>query len=119
MSIGVFDIDEGLDNYFKTLDDNDRNWSLTEESNARDILGMNILTDETVKNLQTTTQGKSHMKGTHCYDILANELYFYDFLYFSPGLKDRDMFIKDDDIDNSNDGKGSSKPCILEQRTVK
>ena len=67
MSIGVFDIDEGLDNYFKTLDDNDRNWSLTEESNARDILGMNILTDETVKNLQTTTQGKSHMKGTHCY----------------------------------------------------
>ena len=72
MSIGVFDIDEDLDDYFQTLDDNDRNWSLKEEINAREILGMNILTDETLKNLQKPTQGKSQIKGTHCYDILAN-----------------------------------------------
>lgn len=101
MSIGVFDIDEDLDDYFQTLDDNDRNWSLKEEINAREILGMNILTDEALKNLQKPTQDKSHMKGTHCYDILANELYCYDFQYFSPGLNDRSMFIQGEDIDNS------------------
>ena len=44
------------------------------------------------------------IKGTHCYDILANELYQKDFQYFSPHLDDaRNDFIKDDDEDESND----------------
>jgi hypothetical protein len=37
------------------------------------------------------------MKGTHCYDILANELYLDDFQYFSPAKGDRGQWIKDDD----------------------
>jgi hypothetical protein len=44
------------------------------------------------------------MKGTHCYDILANEQYQTAFQYYSPHLdEDRNDFIKDDDEDESND----------------
>ena len=44
------------------------------------------------------------IKGTHCYDILANEQYQKDFQYYSPHLdNERNDFIKDDDDDEGND----------------
>ena len=43
LSVGEFEIDEGLDNYFKTLDTNDRNWSLEEERYYRKNLGLRVL----------------------------------------------------------------------------
>jgi hypothetical protein len=44
------------------------------------------------------------IKGTHSYEILANEAYMKNFQYFSPHLDDdRNDFIKDDDEDESND----------------
>jgi hypothetical protein len=44
------------------------------------------------------------IKGTHSYDILANEQYQKDFQYYSPHLDDaRNDFIKDDDEDEGND----------------
>ena len=98
LHIANFEIDEDLDNYFNTIDEEDRNWSIKEEENARSILGMHILDDETKKKFETTTMGSSHMKGTHCYDILANELYLDDFQYFSAALgEERADYIKDDD----------------------
>ena len=103
LHIGNFEIDEDLDNYFNTIDDNDRNWSLKEEENARQVLNMHITDDETLKRFRETKMGSSHMKGTHCYDILANELYLDDFQYFSPALDDRNQYIKDDDEDEDND----------------
>ena len=33
--VGELVVDEGLSNYFKTLDDLDRNWSAAEEENMR------------------------------------------------------------------------------------
>jgi hypothetical protein len=36
LHIGNFEIDEDLPNYFTTIDDEDRNWSIKEEENARD-----------------------------------------------------------------------------------
>lgn len=35
IKIGDIEIDEDLDNYFNTLDDHDRNWSIKEEENSR------------------------------------------------------------------------------------
>lgn len=35
IKVGDLEIDEDLDNYFNTLDDHDRNWSIKEEENAR------------------------------------------------------------------------------------
>jgi hypothetical protein len=107
LHIGNFEIDEGLDNYFNTIDDEDRKWSIREEQNARDVLSMKILTDETLRRFQETKIGESHMKGTHCYDILANEQYLDDFQYFSAALDDRGDYIKDDDEDDSNDAAQS------------
>lgn len=46
--VGDFEIDEGLDNYFNTLDDHDRQWSIKEEENCRNVMNMKILNDETL-----------------------------------------------------------------------
>ena len=54
ITIGALELDEDLDNYFKTLDHHDRNWSLKEEENARNVLNMRILNDYTLAQLKTT-----------------------------------------------------------------
>lgn len=107
LHIGNFELDENLDNYFNTIDEEDRKWSIKEEENAREVLSMHILDDYTLNRFRQTTIGKSHMKGTHCYDILANEQYLDDFQYFSAAKEDRETYIKDDDDDNSNDAAQS------------
>lgn len=108
LQIAQFEVDEGLPNYFETIDDQDRNWSIKEEENAREVLGMSVLDDDTLNKFRNTKMGDGHMKGTHCYDILANELYLDDFQYFSAALgDDRADYIKDDDEDESNDNAQS------------
>ena len=77
--IGDIEVDEGLANYFTTLDDHDRNWSIKEEENARNALKLAILSDSTLEKLRSTTMGKDHLEGIHTYDILANPLYLDDF----------------------------------------
>lgn len=103
IKVGDMEIDEDLDNYFNTLDDHDRNWSIKEEENARSVLNMKTLDDETLHRLRTTRMGAGHMKGVHCYDILANPLYLDDFQYFSASMDDREKYIIDDDDDEDND----------------
>lgn len=107
LAIADFEVDEGLDNYFNTIDDKDREWSIKEEQNARDVLNMQILENRTLQRFQETKIGESHMKGTHCYDILANEQYLDDFQYFDAAKPDRGDWIKDDDEDDSNDAAQS------------
>lgn len=69
---------------------------------------MSILDEDTLYKFRNTKMGEGHMKGTHCYDILANELYLDDFQYFSAALGDeRAAYIKDDDEDESNDNAQS------------
>lgn len=103
LQIAQFEVDEGLPNYFTTIDDEDREWSIKEEENARTVMSMKILDDETLEKFRHREMGEGHMKGTHCYDILANELYLDDFQYFSAAKEDRAAYIKDDDPDESND----------------
>ena len=101
--VGEFEIDEGLPNFYATLDEHDRAWSIKEEDNVRDVLMFKILTDEGFDKLKTTTQGEKTMQGTHSYDILANPLYLDDFQYFSADRDDRADCIIDDDSDEDND----------------
>lgn len=111
--VADLEIDEDLDNYFNTLDDHDRNWSIKEEENARDVLNMKTLDDETLEKLRTTKMGEGHMKGVHCYDILANPLYLDDFQYFSPSMEDREKYIIDDDDDEDNDSAQSDLVKVI------
>ena len=99
-----FEIDEDLENYFNTIDENDRNWSIAEEEYSRKTMNIKILPDETLEKFKTTKmKDGNQMKGVHCYDILANPLYLDDFQYFSPSQDDRATFIIDDDDDEDND----------------
>lgn len=111
--VADLEIDEDLDNYFNTLDDHDRNWSIKEEENARDVLNMKTLDDETLEKLRTTKMGEGHMKGVHFYDILANPLYLDDFQYFSPSMEDREKYIIDDDDDEDNDSAQSDLVKVI------
>jgi len=52
--VGDLKVDEDLDNYFHTLDEHDRKWSIKEEENARSVLRMKILNDETLHRLKST-----------------------------------------------------------------
>jgi hypothetical protein len=47
IKVAEIEIDEDLDNYFNTLDEHDRNWSIKEEEYSRSNLGMEILNEET------------------------------------------------------------------------
>jgi hypothetical protein len=117
LSVASFEIDEDLPNYFKAVDEDDLKWSVFEECYAREILGMKTLSDETLLKLREMRDrklkasekkkakyAKTEMKGTHSYDILANEEYQKFFQYFSPHLDEaRNDFIKDDDENEDND----------------
>lgn len=43
VAVGDIDVNEDIDNYFRCIDDNDRNWSIKEEENARKNLHMELL----------------------------------------------------------------------------
>lgn len=113
IKVGDLEIDEDLDNYFNTLDDHDRNWSIKEEENAITTLGLKTLNDETLVKLRNTKMGEGHIEGVHCYDILANPLYIDDFQYFSASMDDREKYIIDDDEDEDNDNAQSDLVKVI------
>ena len=104
LAIGDIELDEDIDNYWASLDDEDRKWSQREEQNARTALNMPLLTENQYRALEQTpkTAGKT-LQGVHSYDILANPLYFDDFQYVSASLENRENYIIDDDDDEGND----------------
>jgi len=108
LKIGDVEINEEIENYWKTLDEEDRKWSLREEENARNALKTKILTDEQFEALKNSTQttGKT-LQGVHSYDILANPLYLDDFQYVTAAEDDRADMIIDDDDDEGNDAAQS------------
>lgn len=107
--IGNIEVTQEIDTYFDSLNDDDRNWSIKEEENARNNLkGMKILTDEAFEELTLSTgaSGKC-LQGVHSYDILANPLYLDDFQYVSAAIENRNEYIIDDDSDEDNDAAQS------------
>ena len=110
LAIGDIELDEEIDNYWKSLDANDRKWSLKEEENNREACGFTsgMLTDDQFEALKGSeqTNGKT-LQGVHSYDILANPLYLDDFQYVTAAEDDRDEMIIDDDVDEGNDAAQS------------
>jgi len=105
VKITEFEVDQPIDNYYRSLDDEDQNWSVKEEENARENLkGLKILDDETFDRLRKRkiTDG-STLQGVHTYDILANPSYATRFQYVSAAIPNRCDFIIDDDSDEDND----------------
>ena len=108
LAIGDVEIDEEIDNYWASLDDEDRKWSIREEENARSAGSFSILTDDQKEALESTpkTTGKT-LQGVHSYDILANPLYLDDFQYVTAAEDDRNEMIIDDDVEEGNDAAQS------------
>jgi hypothetical protein len=79
--IGEIQVDEDIDNYWASLDRQDRKWSVAEEKNNRALCGgLRVLTDPQFKQLCETPITTGHtLVGTHTYDILANPHYLDDF----------------------------------------
>lgn len=105
VKITEFEVDQPIDNYFKSVDDEDQNWSVKEEENARENLkGLKILDDDSLAKLKNRklTEG-STLQGVHTYDILANPMYADRFQYVSAAIPDRCDYIIDDDSDEDND----------------
>jgi len=46
LMIGDIELNEDIDNYWASLDDGDRKWSLKEEENSRSLLTSALLSDE-------------------------------------------------------------------------
>ena len=65
---------------------------------------MKVLTDEQYARLKEIPQTEGRpIVGVHSYDILSNPIYCNDFVYLSSSIEHRDMFIIDNDLDESND----------------
>ena len=81
MSISELDDnpEEVIDNYFKCLDNDDRNWSIKDELNNRNELKMHCLLDGTLEKLEKNKMGKQSLQGIHTYDILRNPDYINKF----------------------------------------
>lgn len=107
-AIGDIDLDEDIDNYWASLDDEDRKWSQREEQNTRTALNMPLLTEHQYHQMMNRgkTEGKT-LQGVHSYDILANPLYLDDFQYVTAAEDDRNDMIIDDDDDEGNDAAQS------------
>ncbi len=61
LKIGNFQVNEELANYFTTLDNHDRDFSIKEEENSRAVMGLQTLSEYTLDRLKTTSLGKQHM----------------------------------------------------------
>lgn len=108
LQIGDIEINEDIENYWASLDEEDRKWSTKEEENNRNELKTKILTDDQFERLKSIemTKGKT-LQGTHSYDILANPLYLDDFQFVTAAEDDRAEMIIDDDDDEGNDAAQS------------
>jgi len=108
LAIGDIEIDEDLDNYFSSLDQEDRKWSVREEANSRECLNMPMMLEVPYDRLREKAQTKEKtLQGVHSYDILANPLYLDDFQYVTAAEDDRADMIIDDDEDEGNDAAQS------------
>lgn len=103
--VSEIELDEDIDNYWASLDNDHRNWTICEEKNSRELFsGLKMLTDEQFERVkQVASNPEKNLTGVHSYDILANPLYHYSFQYISSSVEDRGKFILDGDDDESND----------------
>merc|ERR1740116_211105 len=90
-----FTVKENLDNYWRTLDDDDRKWTIEEEKNLRRNLNMKCMSQDSLKAANENIMGRSHLANIHCYNILRHPKYVSAFQYVPANVADRDKFIND------------------------
>lgn len=66
-----------IDNYFKAVDQDQRDWSVEDEKHSREKLGdLRILSERTYqKFISEKSADHNNIQGPHTYDILANSDY--------------------------------------------
>lgn len=94
--------DNKIDDYWRCLDDDDREWSLMEERNSRENLNIATMFESAMHGLIHNRMGRFHLEGIHTYDILRNPNYWQAFQYISASIPDRQSYIKDGDADQTN-----------------
>lgn len=98
-----------IDNYFKAVDHNQRDWSVEDEKHGREKLGnLRILSDRTYQKFkEEKSTEENNVQGVHTYDILANPNYVDSFQYVPCCTPNRAKYIIDDDSDEENDAAQS------------
>merc|ERR1712166_555073 len=77
IKFGNIEVVQEIDNYYKAIDETQRQWHIEEERYARkELNNLTILDDKTYNKLITTKSAKTNnIQGVHTYDILANPKY--------------------------------------------
>ena len=101
-SISADGIEENIDLYHKCICKADRTWSLEEERNCREVLGIRCMFDETIDLFTNKKQGRFQLAGVHTYDILRHPGYLQQFQYVSTDTPNRAAVIQDGDDDQEN-----------------
>jgi len=117
MDPSALEVEESLRSFWDVLSNKDIQWAIKEEENNR-ALGspMPMMTEPNFNMLKTREHqidSQHLMMGVHSYDILANSDYAQAFQYISNDVEDREMYIIDDDDDESNDGAQCNKTRIF------
>lgn len=104
-----FDINvkENLDMYWKCLDEDDREYSIEEESNNNNCLNLRTMLDYSRKQLIANKTGRMSLQNLHCYDILRDPQYYQAFQYVAANTPGRAQIIKDGEEYGPDDGMTS------------
>jgi len=121
---GDIDIHKRLPDFWKSVENERKQWTFQEEACAREqIGGMKVMLDDCLEKAQKTCgQSSRKMKGLHTYDILANPNYASSF-HYAHVLKPEKIelftsanaFDTWDVIDDFNDLEQSEKEKTLSQ----
>jgi hypothetical protein len=106
-------VDENLPFFFTALKLKDADWLLQEHNNLSENYGLDILSKNVARTLDTVGTPKKAITGIPYYMLLANPLYYRDFQYVCCDVPDRDQLIKDDDDNDENDCEQSDLVSIL------
>ena len=105
----LWELEEGLSNYWAALSKIDKRWIEKEELYRRQALDMPMMTDEQMQRIQNPQfkrmqHSALRLHNTHTYDILANPHYVNHFQYISAsiGKSKRGAMIIDSDTDEEN-----------------
>jgi len=106
-------VDEDLPNFFRAVKLREADRLLSEDEMMRSRYGFEIREWELTDKLQNTAWPEKAIQGTPWYSVLGNLRYTEPFGYIGPHEKERDLYIKDCDEDDDNNGEQSDVVSIL------
>ena len=85
------DVHEGLDNYWNSLKDYDRQEWIDDEKHLRTRFGIKVLEDDQYESLKNSKEGHKLILGTPNYEILNNPSYMARFQYVPIDQRDTEQ----------------------------